>query len=79
MTGWSNSCYQALRPHDIKVVLICPGFVDTDLIGVNPGLIRENMIKPSDIAEAAMLAVRCSPAAVPEQIVMRVCATPYRS
>lgn len=71
LRGWSLSCYQQLREYGIKVVLINPAFVDTDMtagVSVN----REIMLKPDDIAEAAMLAVNSSQSCCPEEITLRL-------
>ncbi len=32
LRGWSLSCYQALRHHNIKVMLINPAFVNTPMV-----------------------------------------------
>jgi len=71
LRGWSLSCYQQLREYGIKVVLINPAFVDTDMtagVSIN----REIMIKPNNIAEAMMLAVNSSQACCPEEITLRL-------
>lgn len=72
LRGWSLSCYNALRLKNIKVVYIAPAYVDTPLVGDRPNLIRENMLKTADIAEAVMLAFRTSSACAPTEIVLRL-------
>ena len=76
LRGWSLSCYQALRKHGIKVVLINPGFVDTDMTAGVEGADRSRMLAPEDVAEAAMLAVRTRPACCPEEITLRLTKPP---
>ena len=73
LRGWTLSCYEALRTEGVKVVAIYPGMVETDMTGhyTEEGADPEKMIRPEDIAEAAMLAVRTSNTAVPEEIVVR--------
>jgi short-subunit dehydrogenase len=73
LTAWSKACCEALRCHNIKVVLICPSIVNTTLVNHSSDFIPEKMIQPEDVAEAAMFAVRCSPSCVPEVIVLREC------
>ncbi|KAK9824641.1 hypothetical protein WJX72_011991 [[Myrmecia] bisecta] len=69
LRGWSRSCYAAFRKDNIKVAHINPGMVET---GMTEGRgDAEKMIKPSDIAEAALLAVRTSAHAVPTEITIR--------
>ncbi|EDQ89560.1 uncharacterized protein MONBRDRAFT_8107 [Monosiga brevicollis MX1] len=40
LRGWSLSCYQALRHDNIKVVLINPAFVNTELVASVQGVIK---------------------------------------
>jgi short-subunit dehydrogenase len=77
LRGWSLSCYQRLRGYGIKVVLLNPAFVDTELVSGFGGAIRERMLQPGDIAQAAMLAVTTSPACCPEEINLRLTKSAY--
>lgn len=77
LRGWSLSCYQKLRYAGIKVVLINPAFVATDMTTHVEGADRDRMLQPGDIAEAAMLAVRTSPACCPEEITLRLTRSPF--
>ena len=58
---------QALKEHAIRTMVIEPGYVATDMVlaGGGGALIAERMIQPADVAEAALLPARLSPAAVP--------------
>ncbi len=76
LRGWSLSCYQALRGYGVKVVLINPGFVDTDMTAGVQGADRSRMLAPEDVAEAAMLAIRTRPACCPEEITLRLTKPP---
>ncbi len=72
LRGWSRSCYAALRPWGIKVVLVNPGFVRTRLVDSVPGVLPERFLLPEDVAEAVLLAIRTSPNCCPEEIVLRL-------
>jgi len=76
LRGWSLSCYQKLRRSGIKVVLLNPAFVDTQMTEGIEGAKRDRMLSPEDIAEAAMLAIRTSPACCPEEITLRLTKPP---
>jgi 3-oxoacyl-[acyl-carrier protein] reductase len=76
LRGWSLSCYQKLRRSGIKVVLINPAFVNTAMTAHVEDADRSRMLSPEDIAEAAMLAVRTSPACCPEEITLRLTKPP---
>jgi len=77
LRGWSLSCYRRMRSHGIKVVLINPAFVDTALVGSVPGVLHGRMLRPEDVASAAMLAVTTSPACCPEEITLRLTRSAY--
>lgn len=71
LRGWSLSCYQQLREYGIKVVLINPAFVNTDMTSFVDGD-HQLMIQPEDVAAAAKLAIDTSPACCPEEITLRM-------
>lgn len=72
LRGWSLSCYEKLRRDNIKVCLINPAFVHTQLVARISGVIPEHMLSTDDIAEAAMLAIRTSAACCPQEITLRL-------
>jgi NAD(P)-dependent dehydrogenase (short-subunit alcohol dehydrogenase family) len=72
--GWAMSCYESLHQHGISVTVIEPGFVDTPMVKEAPGN-HDLFLKPSDIAEAALLPFKFSNA-VPTEIVLRLVRPP---
>ncbi len=72
LRGWSLSCYQRLRLYGIKVMLINPAFVNTDLVSHIPGVVQQHMLQPEDIAQAALFAITSSPACCPEELTLRL-------
>ena len=50
--GFSQSLFEEVREHGIKVSTICPGYVDTALIPPNRRVDRGKMLSPEDVAEA---------------------------
>lgn len=76
LRGWSLSSYEKLRDAGIKVVLVNPAFVDTKLTEDVKGADRTRMLSVDDVAEAAMLAVRTSPACCPQEITLRLTKRP---
>jgi len=77
LRGWSLSCYERLRHDNIKVCLINPAFVNTLMVSRISGVIPENMLKPQDVADAAMLAITTSGACCPQEITLRLTRSAY--
>ena len=78
MIGFSQSLYEEVREHGIKVSVILPGFVDTALIPPNRQLDRGKMIQPSDIADAVYYVLTSGATCCPVEITVRPQRTPYR-
>jgi NAD(P)-dependent dehydrogenase (short-subunit alcohol dehydrogenase family) len=77
LIGFTESLFEEVREHGIKVSVIHPGFVDTPLIPPNPQLNRSKMIRPDDIAHAVLYVLKSSPACCPVEITIRPQRTPY--
>lgn len=55
LTGLAHSLMLEVRQYNIRVCLVHPGSVDTDLIGnFNPNINRDKILKPTDVAEAIL-------------------------
>ena len=59
---------QALRHYDVKVVLINPGPVATEM--TKGRMDHSKSLTPEDIAKAAMLALTLSPQSVPMEMTL---------
>jgi NAD(P)-dependent dehydrogenase (short-subunit alcohol dehydrogenase family) len=70
--GWTQAMNKELNADGIKSVALCPGFVDTPMTEfVRDHVAREEMIQPSDIAEAVRFLLRTSPYCVVPEIVFQ--------
>jgi NAD(P)-dependent dehydrogenase (short-subunit alcohol dehydrogenase family) len=59
--GWTQSMNKELENDGIKSVALCPGFVDTPMTDfIREHVPAEQMIQPSDIAEAVRFLLRTS-------------------
>jgi 3-oxoacyl-[acyl-carrier protein] reductase len=76
--GFTQSLFEEVREHGIKVSVILPGFVDTPLIPPNKRLDRRKMIQPGDVAETVLFVLTTPPASCPVEITLRPQQTPYR-
>ena len=70
MLGFGKSLMLEVRKHNIRVITICPGSVDTDFsFGHSPN--RDKVLKPDDVAEAAVLAASLPARAMMSEIDLR--------
>ncbi|NPV11554.1 MAG: SDR family NAD(P)-dependent oxidoreductase [Ignavibacteria bacterium] len=59
LTGFAHSLMLEVRQYNIRVCLVHPGLVDTDLIGnFNPNIDRDKILKPEDVAEGVLAFLR---------------------
>ena len=78
LIGFTQSLFEEVREHGIKVAVILPGFVDTPLIPETRQLDRRKMIRAEDIADAVRFVLETSASACPVEITVRPQRTPYR-
>jgi NAD(P)-dependent dehydrogenase (short-subunit alcohol dehydrogenase family) len=73
VVGWTEAMNKELGAQGIKSTALCPAFVDTPMTDfVKEQVNAEDMIQPSDIAEAVRYLTRVSPACVvPEMMFVR--------
>ncbi len=70
--AYSQAMNKELNADGIKSVAFCPGFVDTDMTDFVKGTVpAEEMLRPSDIAEALRFMLRVSPACVVPEIIFQ--------
>jgi NAD(P)-dependent dehydrogenase (short-subunit alcohol dehydrogenase family) len=70
LNGLSYSVAEELRPHGIRVSVICPGSVHTDF-SPHPGKNAEKMLQPSDVAHAVAMLVTQAPQSFASEILLR--------
>ena len=70
LNGLSYSVAEELRVHNIRVSVVCPGSVDTDLsphAGKNPS----KMLKPDDVAHVVAMLVTQAPQSFASEVLLR--------
>ncbi len=79
LRGMTISLAEELRGTNIRVHVVCPGAVDTGMVGdVRPDIKREDLIGPDEIAELVLyLVTRRGNAVVDELHVRRAAAAPW--
>ncbi len=78
LIGFSQSLYEEVREHGIRVCVILPGFVDTQFIPPVRHLDRSKMIRPQDVAQTVLFVLTSPPTSCPVEITIRPQKTPYR-
>jgi len=79
LRGMSISLAEELRGTSIRVHVICPGGVDTDMVSrVRPDIAKDELIKPDEIAELVLYLVTHEGNAVVDEIrIRRATSTPW--
>lgn len=70
LNGLSYSAAEELRAHNIRVSVVCPGSVDTELsphTGKNPS----KMLKPDDVAHVVAMLVQQAPQSFVSEVLLR--------
>jgi 3-oxoacyl-[acyl-carrier protein] reductase len=70
LKGFSESLFDVARDRGVKVGVVCPGYVDTDM-GQSKNLKSAKMIAPEDVAEAVLYIITSGPRVCPTEIVLR--------
>ena len=70
LNGLSYSVAEELRSYNIRVSVVCPGSVDTDL-SPHAGKSKEKMLKPDDVAHVVAMLVTQAPQSFASEVVLR--------
>jgi 3-oxoacyl-[acyl-carrier protein] reductase len=79
LRGMTISLAEELKGSNIRVHLLCPGGVDTDMVGsVRPDIPKKDLIKPEEIAELVLYLVTHKGNAVIDELhIRRATSTPW--
>ena len=78
LIGFTQSLFEEVREHGIKVAVILPGFVDTPMIPPVKHLDRSKMIQAEDVAQAVLYVLNAPATACPVEITIRPQRSPHR-
>ena len=70
LNGLSYSAAEELRVHNIRVTVICPGSVDTEL-SPHAGRDHAKMLRPEDVAHVVAMVVTQAPQSFASEILLR--------
>jgi 3-oxoacyl-[acyl-carrier protein] reductase len=79
LRGMTMSLAEELKGSNIRVHLLCPGGVDTDMVGsVRPDIAKDELIKPEEIAELVLYLVTHKGNAVVDELrIRRAASSPW--
>jgi len=79
LRGMTISLAEELKGSNIRVHLLCPGGVDTDMVGsVRPDIPKKDLIKPDEIAELVLYLITHKGNAVIDELhIRRAASTPW--
>jgi len=79
LRGMTISLAEELRDSSVRVHLLCPGGVNTDLVGkVRPDIRKEDLIEPTEIAELVLYLVTHKGNAILDELhIRRAASTPW--
>ena len=78
LIGFTQSLYEEVREHGIKVAVILAGFVDTPLIPPNRQLDRSKMLQADDIAQTVLFVLTSPATSCPVEITVRPQRSPFK-
>lgn len=70
LLAFSHALFREVRNDGIKVVAVCPGYVDTDFIPPNKRVDRDKFLRAEDVAEAIVHAARTPAHVCPSEIIL---------
>ena len=70
LNGLTYSVAEELRPHNIRVAVICPGSTNTDF-SPHPGKNNDKMLQASDVAHVVAMLVTQSPQSFASEVLLR--------
>jgi NAD(P)-dependent dehydrogenase (short-subunit alcohol dehydrogenase family) len=70
LNGLTYSVAEELRVHNIRVSVVCPGSVDTEL-SPHAGKDKSKMLQPEDVAHAVAMLVTQAPQSFVSEILLR--------
>ena len=78
LLAFSRALFAEVRDNGVKVVAVCPGYVDTDFIPPNRRVDRSKFLQPDDVAEAIVHVIATAPHACPTDVVLEPQFNPER-
>lgn len=79
LIAFSRSLFTEVRNSGVKVVALCPGYVDTEFIPPNRRVDRTKFLRAEDVADAVFQVLTAPPHACPTEIVLEPQFNPERT
>jgi len=70
LIAFGHAMFAEVRNSGVKVVTLCPGYVDTDFVPANKHVDRDKFLRPGDVAEIVYDVLRTPVHACPTEVVL---------
>jgi 3-oxoacyl-[acyl-carrier protein] reductase len=70
LVAFTHTLFSEVRGSGIKVAVVCPGYVATDLVPANRRVDRVRFLQPEDVAEAIFQVLTSEPRACPTEVLL---------
>lgn len=78
LVAFTHALFAEVRNSGVKVVAVCPGYVDTTLVPPNRRVDRSKFLQPEDVAEAIFQILTSAPRACPTEVILEPQLDPER-
>jgi 3-oxoacyl-[acyl-carrier protein] reductase len=78
LLGLAYSIFEEVRESGLKVSVICPGYINTDMVSAETHLNRDKMIQSEDIAEVVNQVIHTANTYCPVEIVVKPQRSPLK-
>ena len=79
LIAFTRACFAELREHKVRMSVVIPGLVDTDLIPANKHLDRSLMLSAAHVAQTIAQIVSAPPETCPTEIVLQPLQNPEQA
>lgn len=71
LVGFGHALFEEIREYGIKVSILCPGYINTEMVNSRKNLIPEKMIQPKDIAQIVSEVIHTPITTCPVELIIR--------
>jgi len=70
LLAFSHALFHEVRDNGVKVVAVCPGYVDTEFVPANKHVDRGKFLRAADVAQVVFDVITAPPHACPTEVIL---------